>query len=405
MVAVFLVALWLRVDTVFGVHTEGDEQLYTALVQQLEAGKGYTLQGHPILREAWVVREQYDRPLFYHPPGGIALFWVLHHFFGSHGMGLAQLVSFSIFFWGMVALARQVLREWSILAAVVVSGLAAFTPIVAHVHTHYWLDGPQVALTTAGAALYLHSLRRRRWGWMVAAGALLAWACLTKLNAVLVLPAVFALGWAIDPDRSFRRLLAPAAIVAGIVAIALLPWMWVQWRVFGEIFPSWSGKPAADLIATNPYVRFVTVVRGPWTYFRLLPQATATLIPALIALVWLWKDKRSHCTEIVLCAWILGILLIHVALGYVGYSKLLRYVILVVPATILLFALAVEGAVARIRVQKSRRVAAAFLALASVAFAVEVTLGVVYIEVYPMQALIALYPDMQMYRSMILSME
>jgi 4-amino-4-deoxy-L-arabinose transferase-like glycosyltransferase len=317
-------------------------------------------------------------------------------------MGLAQLVSFSIFFWSMIALARQVSRRWSLPTAVAVSGLAAFTPIVAHVHTHYWLDGPQLAFATAGAAMYLYALKRRNRGWIFAAGFLLAWACLTKLNAVFVLPAIFALGWAVDPGRSFRRLLAPMAIVAGIVAITLLPWMWAQWRAFGEIFPSWAGKPAADLVATNPFVRFVTVARGPWSYFRLLPQAATTLLPSLIALLWLWKDKRSHRIEIVLCAWIFGILLIHVALGYVGYSKLLRYVILVVPATILLFAPAVEGALERIREQK--RGAIVFLALASAAFVTEVALGVAYIEIYFLQALIALYPDMRMFESMMRSM-
>jgi len=235
--AVFVVALGMRMDILFEDHTEGDELLYTALVQQLEDGKGYTLQGHPILDQPWVAREQYDRPLFYHPPGGIALFWLLHHLLGPYGLGAAELLSFCVFYWGMLGLGRLVLREWTTVAAATVSGLAGFTPIVAHVHTHYWLDGPQVAFSTAGAALFLLAVRRGRLGWAALAGAMLAWACATKLNAVLVLPAVIALGWSAEPDVPPRRILAPVAVALGVVAAVLAPWMWAQLRVYGELFP------------------------------------------------------------------------------------------------------------------------------------------------------------------------
>jgi 4-amino-4-deoxy-L-arabinose transferase-like glycosyltransferase len=313
---------------------------------------------------------------------------------------LAQLISFSVFYWSMLALGRLVLREWSTVACVALAGLAGFTPIVSHVHTHYWLDGPQVAFATAGAALYLLALRRRQLGWAVAAGAMLAWACATKMNAALVLPAVVALGWSVDPESPPGRLVAPTLVCAGIVTAVLAAWAWVEWSSFGAVFPAWAGKPAADLVQMNPFVRFVTTVRGPWTYLRLLPQAMATLVPALVALPLLWSERRSRRIASVLCVWIAGILLVHVALGYVGYSKLLRYVILVVPAAILLFALAMEAALRRLREPGRRSWAVAFLLLAGLAFTVEVSLGVAYIKVFPERALIVLYPDARMMRAM-----
>ena len=67
---------------------EGDERIYTALVEQLEAGSAYTLQGHPILDEPWIAGGQYDTPLFYHPPGGPLLFLALG-LSGSLAVGLA----------------------------------------------------------------------------------------------------------------------------------------------------------------------------------------------------------------------------------------------------------------------------------------------------------------------------
>jgi hypothetical protein len=42
--------------------------------------------------------------------------------------------------------------------------------------------------------------------------------------------------------------------------------------------------------------------------------------------------------------WILSVLLVHLALGYSGYSKVLRYIILVTPAYIILFSLVVNEA-------------------------------------------------------------
>src|SRR4029078_2736266 len=57
---------------------ENDEIVYATLVDQLDAGKGYTLRGSDILEKPWINREQYDRALFFHPPGGIVLFWATH---------------------------------------------------------------------------------------------------------------------------------------------------------------------------------------------------------------------------------------------------------------------------------------------------------------------------------------
>ena len=65
----------------------------------------------------------------------------------------------------------------------------------------------------------------------------------------------------------------------------------------------------------------------------------------------------------------------------VGYSKLLRYVILVTPATVLLFGLAIDGAIAAVRERASEpqwRVAAISICglLAVAGLALEVTQGV-----------------------------
>src|SRR5271156_3887855 len=100
----------------YAPYLEDDERIYIALTEQLETGKGYTLQGNPILREPWISLEQYDRPLFQHPPGGIALFYLTHRVFGNPGYALAQVLSFCIFFWGVLLLIWSVLLPFNRIA-------------------------------------------------------------------------------------------------------------------------------------------------------------------------------------------------------------------------------------------------------------------------------------------------
>ncbi len=382
---VFSVAVVVRLGIFTEVHSEGDERIYMALVDQLENGRGYTLRGHPIFNEPWLIRELYDRPLFHHPPGGIGFFWLLYHWFGDKGLGLAQILAFSVFFWSMVGLGRLVLNTWTPLSAFVLSGLAAFNPIISLVYTHYWLDGPQIAFASAGCTLFLLAVIRGRVLWSVLAGEMLGWACLTKLNAVLIFPGMLLLALAVTRERPIRRLILPATITFLIVAALIAPWLFLQWIHYGELFPFWAGKPVPELLAANRWVYFMTVVRTPWSYFRLLPQTVWTIVPSLLLLVWLRSQQFVRITGLVLTLWIGLILFIHVGLGFIGYSKLLRYVILITPATILLFTLVSMEGLNRLRADRNYRafLSKALLTLAAIAFALEIAHGFQTIWIYP----------------------
>src|SRR6266404_3699148 len=99
------------------VRLENDEKIYMALVDQLDRGRGYTLEGHSILGEPWMVREIYEQRLFFHPPG-VILFWAMHRIWPSGGFGVAQLLCYAIFFWSMLGLAAAALRPLTRTAAV-----------------------------------------------------------------------------------------------------------------------------------------------------------------------------------------------------------------------------------------------------------------------------------------------
>jgi 4-amino-4-deoxy-L-arabinose transferase-like glycosyltransferase len=362
-------------------HLEGDERIYAALVEQLRAGHGYTLQGHPILEQDWMVREQYDTSLFYHPPGGIAWFLLFGTLFGARGPDLAQLAAFSIFFVSAILLAREVLPRWTVPVAWCVAVLAAVTPIVAHVSVHRWLDGPQLAALTMGAWLLAVAARRGGTGWAIAAGSALGAACLVKMNAPIAFPGVAALAYAASDDAVPCRRLRAIAIALAVAFALAIPWLLVEYRFFGTVFPSWAGRPSPRLVAENPFIHVITAVRTPWSYLRLLPLTVWTLVPACLTLVVLRPIGRARRVAAALAGWIVLVVAVNMALGGLGYSKLLRYVVLVSPATLLLAGLAAGEGLAAIGGRR-RRAAAILVAFLAAGIALEAVHGYQVTRVY-----------------------
>jgi len=138
--------------------------------------------------------------------------------------------------------------------------------------------------------------------------------------------------------------------------------------------------PAPEMVANNPYVRYVTLGLPPWIYVTLLPRVVWTLVPSLAGLAAPGLDARSRRIALALLGWIAVVLVTVVALGAIGYSKLLRYAVLVTPATVLLFAL-VAGRAWTARADASlapgrRRLATALVALAAAGLALEVAQGI-----------------------------
>ncbi len=380
-VAIFLTGLGCRSVIFFRQHQEGDELVYAALVENLEAGRGYTLQGHPLLQQPFIVQESYGRPLFFHPPGGVGLFWALHSLFGQAGFSLAQLLSFAVFFWAMLALASQAFGRLSGLQAVLVASLAGFTPIMTHVASRFWLDGPLLAFSTAAAAVFMRACRRESIVSACLAGAVLGYASLIKPTALLVVPGVIALAWAVGVPRSIHALLRNGLCLVGVAACVLAPWQIYQWSMIGNPFAVSPGHPAPRMLAINRYVHYVTVVRSPWIYLSLLPQVIWTLGPSLLLLLARWRDGVVRRAGLALTAWIASVVAVHVALGFAGYSKLLRYVILVSPATILLFSLVTTSAWNALRLGSPPPLGRVFLcvllAVALLACVVEIAQGLV----------------------------
>lgn len=374
----FLAGLACRLGIFSSPHVDGDEAVYSALVDQLDAGRGYTLQGHPLLERGRISRAEYDRPLFFHPPGGVALFWLFRRLFGAAGFPLAQLTSFALFFWAMILLARQLFSGEDALAVPLVAGLSAFTPIMTHAVSRYWLDGPLLAFATLGCALFVMGLRQGDPRWVRAAGLVFGFAVFIKSTAALALPGLFLLAWSALPDS--REFLGRAARRFLLFALPFeAVWLCWQWKVLGSPFPGWPGRPSADLVASDPFIHYVTAFRSPLVYLTLPPVVLWTLIPSLALLARQWKDATLRALGAALAAWIVAVLGANAVLGAAGYSKLLRYAILATPASVLLFAAAASSLWKRWRSAPPARRSrwdAFLLSFAALGFCLEIAQGI-----------------------------
>jgi len=351
--------------TEFHRFLEQDEKIYVALVEQLNAGKGYTLQGHPILKE--LVGEQYGYELFFHPPGAVALFYVFEHLFGERGFALVQVFSYVVFFWSLMWLGSILIRPLDDVAAITLAILGSITPIMAFVMGRFWLDGPIIAFSTLAAAMFLTGVVRDRWSLIVTGGAVLGYAILIKLTSVLIVPALLVLAWALRPRETWRQYATWAAVLVGIAFLVQVPWELWQWHVVGSPFPSWAGKPASRLVQSNQFVYFQTVVRGPWAYVQLLPQVIWTLIPSFIMWAIMRRVRDVGRVGAGLTCWILAVVVAHMILGAMGYSKIVRYIVLVTPATCILFALTFSATIESLRAR--RGLTAGAVLLVTLAFA------------------------------------
>ena len=350
--------------TEFHMYLEQDEKIYVALVEQLNAGKGYTLQGHPLLRE--LIGEQYGYDLFFHPPGAVALFWVFEHLFGERGFPLVQVFSYVVFFWSLMWLGLLLIRPFDAVAAICLAVLGSITPIMAFVMGRFWLDGPIIAFSTLAAAMFLAGVARNRL-WMIgASGAFLGYAVLIKLTSVLTVPAFLVLAWTLRPRETVRQYAIWASVLLGVAVLVHLPWELWQWHLIGSPFPTWAGKPATRLVDSNQFVYFQTVVRGPWAYVQLLPQVIWTFIPSCVLGVYARRVRDVARVGAALMIWILAVVAAHMILGAMGYSKIVRYIVLVTPATCLLFALTFSAAVGELRRRSRLTVGAGVLVVLSV---------------------------------------
>lgn len=386
----FVLGIFLRVPVFFDHHDEGDEIIYSFLVVQLEQGNGYTLQGTDLIEYGILDKQTYGRKLFFHPPGGVGLFWLFESIFGSNGFPMAQMFSYALFFGTMVA--ASYLLGIPPLGIALAGLLSAFNPIIVHVNTHYWLDGPLVAFSALSMAVFIRAVYKRSCFLAVAAGFILGCASLIKITAFLVVPGFVLLAWLLLARPKFKDFIILSACFFAAAAAVQLPWEIWQWKVLGTPFPGWAGKPSQALIESNQYVRYLTVVRSPWIYLTLLPKVMWSIVPALILYAVTLNDRKARGLGAAFILWIATVIAFHVVLGAQGYSKVLRYVILAAPPAILLFSMSVPLVLKRFREgSNARGFYGALLVISALAIVLEAAAGVKSTVLYAIDLIFPLF--------------
>jgi len=285
------------------------------LVNQLDSGHGYTLRGSRLLEAGYISKEQYSGKLFFHPPGGVVLFWLFFKVFNLLGYPLAQLFSYTLFFWSMMLLGNLTGIFSTKFGPVILACMSAFNPIMSHVITNFWLDGPVLAFSTCAVSVFIWSVARGKLSVAVLAGVIFGYSCLIKQTAFLIVPGLALFTWFL------LRPIKPHHFVKfgiGFLATAImmqLPWEIWQWITVGPPFARHI-NPFKTLMETNPYIYYVTVVRSSWIYFSLLPRILWTTVPSILLSIILWHDKKIRNLGLSLWVWICVVLSAHIILGF-----------------------------------------------------------------------------------------
>lgn len=379
-ITIFLLGLALCLTVFAQPHHEGDELIYQTLVQQLSNGHGYTLHDSDIVNKKLVDPSIYDKPIFFHPPGGIAFFWLLTAIFAGFGFSVAQVFAYSLFYWSMLFLSYRLQRSYP-LSTWVVASLSAFTPLMTHVTTKYWLDGPLLAFTTLSTALFVWAIQKKNLPLSIGAGIVLGFASLIKITAFFVLPSILLLAWVLTNNYSIRDIIKFGSAFLIPAILIQLPWEIWQWVELGTPMTTAAGCPPQSLIDSNPYIRYVTVTRTPWAYINILPKILWTLIPSVFMLFVVPKTNQLRIISIVWFFWIASIIIIQTFLGFLGYSKVMRYAILLTPAAIMLFTMLFSDTIQQLkasdRTPTLRTITLTLLLLtATFSFVLEVATGI-----------------------------
>jgi hypothetical protein len=174
---------------------------------------------------------------------------------------------------GIVAVAFLIGRElFDDRVGLVAAALAAFAPIEIELATQLLPDAVEGFFVGLAIYLGIRAVKRDR-GWRAAAalsGAALALAYFTRVNAVLFMPGLLALGLLLDPSK-WRRSLWALAGFAGILGAAAV----VFWALSGDPLVDWHKTQA--FYAAYRTTGFI-VRKHPFWY----------LIAREVALTWLW---------------------------------------------------------------------------------------------------------------------
>ena len=144
-----------------------------------------------------------------------------------------------------------------------VLGVAA-DPFLTFMSTKLWTDGLLAGLVALSLSLFvLAEDSNRPVRLLLAAGAILGLAALTKLVAVLALPVAAAILW-LQSKGNAKSFAKSAAVGFAPVILLVLPWLIIFYRAYGELTPSWI-RPDEWTLQHIPFV--AAAAQRPVSYY------------------------------------------------------------------------------------------------------------------------------------------
>jgi hypothetical protein len=299
-------------------HFEGDERVFGELVQRVKANLfDYSLHGSPLLGE--LNPSDYDLPIFFHPPAFVYTARLLSFLPLPLLPVLMNLATIAIVFF----LGRRCYDEERALWAAL---LAAVCPIMWFMSQKIWLDNMLVMMVAASMAVTAYAADRGRVSSYALAGATFGLAFLTKVAAVLILPALALL--ALQRDREGLGAAKAAAFV--LPAVLLAGWWELTLKAYNGVW-SPSAFPDAGVLARVPFT--AEIVARPW-YFYLVNVVAISPIYLLAA----GAVARRRAGELPIAVWVLAFWIGATAFGLRGGGYQSRYLAPAYPALALLAA-------------------------------------------------------------------
>ncbi|NIT36402.1 MAG: hypothetical protein GTN49_07865 [candidate division Zixibacteria bacterium] len=231
--AIFVVALALRLA--YAAFAEpppiSDGFHYDRLARNLVAGRGYAEEGVPTAY----------RPVGY--PAAIAYFYL---FFGPRYFPIIvfQSILGAATATFLMLLAREFVRDAPARAA---GALIALCPSQIAYAARLFPAVLLAFLVVAAAFIFVRA--RGVWG-AVGAGLLTAAAIFVAPVSMVFVAAAFACD--LFRGAGLKRALARGAVVAGVAALAVAPWTYRNWRVFGAFVPVSTNGGLSLWVGNNP---------------------------------------------------------------------------------------------------------------------------------------------------------
>jgi 4-amino-4-deoxy-L-arabinose transferase-like glycosyltransferase len=342
------------------LHNEPDELVYTFLAIRLaETPSRYDLQGELRGESATTFLEQiagpdlddrapkqvgilyypadrngerrprfdpsiYDRPIFHHPPAYPLTVSVMQRLFGTSYGVLASIFfhALAIFFTAMLGRFwmsdRVGLFAGAILAVDGVSWVCA---------ERIWIDSMLQAMVVLSLYAGLVAGRRGTLVPNVIAGLCLAIACLTKLPAILVAPAIF-LSWR-DPLVTLNKRVKITYLLTA--ALPVVFWQLRSARIDGSLIR--LSAPTDWMIQNYPFIARM-LDRSPIYYVVALLFASPLLGFALGAM----RKQYRESWMIIPVVWFLTFFVVMSILGVTSMGFQLRYLAPMIPALCILAA-------------------------------------------------------------------